>query len=181
MTPPANGLRPPLDPGKPVMRRVGALGVFAPFLIAGILAIVAELDTSANTARVGECVRTNGTESAPEVAVVDCGSAEAEFKVAERREGSDARCDHTRFAEYAEYAESGGRDSLTLCLTPPHLGVLLLDHLAARIRMAARCSPSAAALLRWHRTTVTSFRVSICSIQDHQLMPKLLTKRCYFT
>jgi hypothetical protein len=39
MTPPTNGLRPPLDPGKPVIRRVGALGVFAPFLIVGALAI----------------------------------------------------------------------------------------------------------------------------------------------
>ncbi|WP_329210970.1 hypothetical protein OG257_25150 [Streptomyces sp. NBC_00683] len=115
MTPPADGLRPPLDPRKPVIRRVEAFGVLAPFLIVGFFAIAAELDDSANTARVGECVRVSGTESAPEVAVVDCGSAEAEFKVAERHEGSDARCDRTNFSEYAEY---GGRDSFTLCLAP---------------------------------------------------------------
>ncbi|MET7497100.1 hypothetical protein [Streptomyces sp900116325] len=115
MTPRVNGLRPPLDPGKPVMRRVGALGVFAPFLIVGVLAITAELDGSANTASVGECVRVSGTESAPEVAAVDCGSVEAEFKVAERHEGSGAHCDRTIFSEYAEY---GGRGSFTLCLTP---------------------------------------------------------------
>lgn len=115
MAPPANGLRPSLDPGKPVIRRAGALGVFAPFLIVGVLAIAAALDDSANTASVGECVRNSGTESAPEVAVVDCRSGEAEFKVTERYKGSDARCDRNRFAEYAEY---GGRDSFTLCLTP---------------------------------------------------------------
>ncbi|MGQ5649491.1 LppU/SCO3897 family protein [Streptomyces sp. NPDC003343] len=115
MTPPVNGLRPPLDPGKPVIRRVGALGVFAPFLIVGALAIGAELDDSANTAKVGACMHISGTESAPEATVVDCGSTEAQFKVAERYEGSDAHCDRTVYSEYAEY---GGQGSFTLCLTP---------------------------------------------------------------
>ncbi|HSX99947.1 MAG TPA: hypothetical protein VLG91_21565, partial [Streptomyces sp.] len=40
---------------------------------------------------------------------------------------------------------------------------------------------TASAALRWHRTTATSFLVSICSTQDRQLLPKLLIKRCYFT
>lgn len=115
MTPPADGPRPPLNPGKPVIRRVGALGVFAPFLLVGVLAIAGELDDSANSASVGECVHISGTESSPEVAVVDCGSSEADFEVAERHDGSDAHCDRTLFSEYAEY---GGRDSFTLCLTP---------------------------------------------------------------
>ncbi|MFE7774693.1 hypothetical protein ACFU5O_12440 [Streptomyces sp. NPDC057445] len=118
MAPPANGLRPPLDPGKPVVRRAGTLGVFAPFLIVGVLAITAKLDDSANTAAVGECLRNSGTERAPDFAVVDCRSPEAQFKVEERHEGVDARCDRERFAEYAEYAESGGRVGFTLCLSP---------------------------------------------------------------
>lgn len=115
MTPPADGIRPPLDPGKPVIRRVGAIGVFAPFLIVGALAIGAELDDSANTAEVGSCMHISGTAGDPEATVVDCGSADAQFKVAERHEGSDAYCDRTVYSEYDEY---GGRNSFTLCLTP---------------------------------------------------------------
>ncbi|MFE3169407.1 hypothetical protein [Streptomyces sp. NPDC059224] len=115
MTPPADGIRPPLDPGKPVIRRVGAIGVLAPFLIVGALAIGAELDDSANTAEVGSCMHVSGTAGDPEATVVDCGSADAQFKVAERHEGSDAYCDRTVYSEYDEY---GGRNSFTLCLTP---------------------------------------------------------------
>ncbi|MFF4895318.1 hypothetical protein [Streptomyces sp. NPDC001068] len=115
MTPPANGMRPPLDPGKPVIRRAGAIGVLAPFLIVGAVALGAELDDSADTAEVGACMHIGGTENAPEANVVDCGSAEAQFKVAERHEGSDAHCDRTVYSEYAEY---GGRESFTLCLAP---------------------------------------------------------------
>jgi hypothetical protein len=35
---PAGGWRPPLDPGKPVLRRAGALGLLAPLLIVGLVA-----------------------------------------------------------------------------------------------------------------------------------------------
>ncbi|MFI8003611.1 hypothetical protein [Streptomyces sp. NPDC086010] len=115
MTPPADHPRAPLVPGKPVVRRVEALGALAPLLIIGLFVIAAGLDDSAGSASVGECVSVSGTASAPEVGVVDCGSAEAEFKVAERHEGSDVHCDRTVFSEYAEY---GGRGSFTLCLDP---------------------------------------------------------------
>lgn len=65
MTPPVNGLRPPLDPGKPVVRRVGALGVLVPFLIVGALAIGAEPDDdNGNTPGVSECTNVGGTECA---------------------------------------------------------------------------------------------------------------------
>ncbi|MER7932006.1 MULTISPECIES: hypothetical protein [unclassified Streptomyces] len=58
MTPPVHGARPPLDPGKPVVRRVGALGILAPLLIIGALAINAEPDDSATAAEVGSCMHT---------------------------------------------------------------------------------------------------------------------------
>jgi hypothetical protein len=111
MTPPVNCVQPPLDAGKPVIRRAGALGIVAPLLMVGAVAIGVELDDSARTASVGDCVSARGAE----VTVVDCGSAEAEFKVAERYEGSDARCDRSLFDEYDE-SSGGGR--FTLCLTP---------------------------------------------------------------
>ncbi|MBK3626347.1 hypothetical protein JHN59_16140 [Streptomyces sp. MBT49] len=72
MAPPASGWRPPLEPGKPVIRRAGALGVFAPFLIVGVLAIGAE--HRENSTGASKCAHVNSAQGAAEATFTGCDS-----------------------------------------------------------------------------------------------------------
>ncbi|MEU8620142.1 hypothetical protein [Streptomyces sp. NPDC048623] len=112
LAPPAGGVRPPANPGRPVVRRVEALGVLLPFAIVGVLAYA--FGDAASTAEVGSCVHNKGSEMFPNVVVVDCSSAEADYRVAERHDSGYAHCDQSRYAEYSET----GRRGFTLCLAP---------------------------------------------------------------
>ncbi|MCF6522196.1 hypothetical protein [Streptomyces sp. JJ36] len=69
----------------------------------------------ADQAEAGDCVVNNGTSFKPDVEVVECGTAKAEFEVVEKHDG-EGTCDRTK---YAEYTETKGSDTLfTLCLKP---------------------------------------------------------------
>ncbi|MFD4875365.1 hypothetical protein ACFWOB_18660 [Streptomyces sp. NPDC058420] len=68
----------------------------------------------ANTAKVGNCMHRGSTsDTNPDLEVVKCSSSEAEYKVAQKKSGTSASCDRTK---YSEYTESGDGDSFTLCL-----------------------------------------------------------------
>ncbi|MFC9270432.1 hypothetical protein ACFTXJ_21970 [Streptomyces zhihengii] len=112
---PSGGFQQPMTPGKPIMRRAAAVGVLVPLALVGAIVTAVVMDDSAGTASAGDCVRNNGTTINPDIAVVECGSAEAQFKVAERHDGTAAQCDRNRFSEYREY---GGSSDFTLCLEP---------------------------------------------------------------
>lgn len=115
---PTGGVRPPLDPGKPIFGRPGAFGVLVPLIAVAVIATAIITDNSASTASVGDCVSKSGTNFDPTIKVVDCSSTSAAYKVAEKHSGKhngDA-CGDT----YAEYDETGGGDNFALCLTPLH-------------------------------------------------------------
>ncbi|MFI9005194.1 hypothetical protein [Streptomyces sp. NPDC053541] len=112
LAPPAGGVRPPANPGRPLLRRIEALGVLLPFALVGVLAFA--FKDAASTAEVGSCVRNKGSEMFPKVVVVDCSSAEAEFRVEKRYDSGYEHCDPSRYAEYSET----GRSGFTLCLVP---------------------------------------------------------------
>ncbi|MET7679439.1 hypothetical protein [Streptomyces sp. NPDC005423] len=68
----------------------------------------------ADTAKVGDCMH-RGSSSAtnPDLEVVDCGSSKAQYKVVQKKSGTSASCDRTK---YSEYTESKDSNSFTLCL-----------------------------------------------------------------
>ena len=68
-----------------------------------------------DTAKVGDCMSISNPDSTtdPGLKVVDCGSSNAKYKVAEKK-SDDSGCDRTKYAEYTET----GRSDLTLCLSP---------------------------------------------------------------
>ncbi|MFC1409230.1 hypothetical protein ACEZCY_10950 [Streptacidiphilus sp. N1-12] len=88
----------------------------------GVLVILAggwfaydQISGGADTAKVGDCVQNKGTDSNPDVHVIDCGNAKAQYKVLKTSSsGKDSDCDSVPGTEVA-YTETG-RDSLVLCL-----------------------------------------------------------------
>jgi hypothetical protein len=115
---PTGGVRPPLDPGKPIFGRAGAFGVLVPLIAVAVIATAIITDNSASTASAGDCVSKSGTDFDPTIKVVDCSSTSAAYKVVEKHSGKhngDACSD-----KYAEYDETGGGDNFALCLTPLH-------------------------------------------------------------
>ncbi len=116
---PSGGVRPPLDPGKPIFGRVGAYGILVPVILVAVLVAAAAVpDHAAHTAQAGDCVSKSGTDDDPIVSVVDCTSTSAQFKVDKRVDGIHSGDACSR--EYAEYDESGTGDDFSLCLTPLH-------------------------------------------------------------
>lgn len=114
---PTGGVRPPLDPGRPIFARPGAFGALIPVLVV-ILIVVAAASSGggASSASAGDCVSKSGSDFDPKIKVVDCTSAQAAYKVAEKHSGKhngDACGD-----QYAEYDETGGGSDFALCLTP---------------------------------------------------------------
>ncbi|MFC9910361.1 hypothetical protein [Streptomyces sp. NPDC059862] len=69
----------------------------------------------ANTAKVGDCMSISNPDSTtdPGLEVVDCSDSKAEYKVAEKKDGTLEGCDRTK---YSEYTETGGSEEFTLCL-----------------------------------------------------------------
>ena len=107
----------PMDPGKPLFRRPAILGFLVP--IAVIALIVLSVQGNPKYASVGDCVQTKGTASAPDVAVVDCGSADAEFKIVGKLKDSTNYKDCEQFSDAtASFTEEQGSSKYTLCLAP---------------------------------------------------------------
>ncbi|MEV4612337.1 hypothetical protein AB0K43_06995 [Kitasatospora sp. NPDC049258] len=82
----------PMDPGKPLFRRIAALGFLVPVLIVAGIAFMAGRD--ADFATTGDCLSKSGTYTDPEVTVVDCGAPEADYRLLGKiRDTTDpARC-----------------------------------------------------------------------------------------
>lgn len=109
----------PVPPAPPAQRG----GALKKVLIGVAIVVTAGLAISgfiagqddANTAAKGDCVINRGSTIDPKVEVVDCGSSDAEFRVAEKHDG-EGECNRNK---YAEYSEMEGSDVLfTLCLEP---------------------------------------------------------------
>ena len=107
----------PPQPPKSGKGRSIAIGLGVMLLDIGALFAVSQLGHGADTASVGDCVHNDGTDDDPDVKVVDCKDATAEFKVLKTLNSTDMnRCDSVPgvTAAYSESAGSG--DSLLLCL-----------------------------------------------------------------
>jgi len=105
----------PMNPGKPLFRRAAILGLVVPISVIGL--IVVGMQGDADYASVGDCVQNKGTTSAPDVQVVDCGSADAEFKIVGKLENSTNYDECEKFDGFTvAYTKEKGSSSYTLCL-----------------------------------------------------------------
>ncbi|MFE5109589.1 hypothetical protein [Streptomyces sp. NPDC056663] len=75
----------------------------------------------AATADAGDCLHAGNAAATavisvgdPEFEIVDCGTPEAQFKVASRASGTDGTCDD----QYQRYTQGGAGRDFTLCLEP---------------------------------------------------------------
>ncbi|MFJ4777574.1 hypothetical protein [Streptomyces sp. NPDC088762] len=121
LAPPAGGFRPPLDPGRPLWRRVPFLLVLVPMLLV-VLAFPTLLviglvvgDDKPVTLTVGQCVRNAGDWSDQELIVESCGSPSAEYRVTRRLEQPGTTCADGEFYAGLEYGPGG---STPTCLAP---------------------------------------------------------------
>ncbi|MFD9005451.1 hypothetical protein ACFV0T_31655 [Streptomyces sp. NPDC059582] len=126
-TPPPPGLNPYNQPATPVpARRLSVKGVLkgvVGVVVAGVV-VYGGYTTwfgGAATADAGDCLHAANTEATavisvgdPEFEIVDCGTPEAQFKVASRASGTDGTCD----SQYQRYTQGGAGRDFTLCLEP---------------------------------------------------------------
>ncbi|MEU9133192.1 hypothetical protein AB0D08_34720 [Kitasatospora sp. NPDC048540] len=101
----------PMNPGKPLYRRVAVLGLLVPALIVAAIVFAAQRD--ADYASAGDCLQRTGTASNPDVAVVSCSGSDAEFKVLGRFDhtGDGSKCEAypettTTFVRTVDYSPS---------------------------------------------------------------------------
>lgn len=105
----------PADPGRPILLRPTALGLLIPVILIGGGWLV--LHDDAEYAEVGDCVHSSGDVLFPDVSVVDCGSAKAEFEVVGRFDDTTdtGRCDaYPRTV--ATFRAEHGSTKYVLCL-----------------------------------------------------------------
>lgn len=87
LAPPAGGHRPPLDPGRPMWRRVPVLLFLVPllllFLAIPALVVIGAVvgDDTPHPLTSGQCVRNKGDWTDQKLVVTDCGSPAAEYRV----------------------------------------------------------------------------------------------------
>jgi hypothetical protein len=114
---PAPGPGRPMDPGKPLFQRPVILGLLIPVAVLALI-VFANLNSTSN-ADVGQCVQNKGTSTNPNVKVVDCGSADAEYKIVGKIDDStdDTQCEQFAGSE-ASYVYERGSTKYTLCLSP---------------------------------------------------------------
>lgn len=121
---PAGGFRPSLDPGKSLLRRPEAMLFLVPMTLVAVaipalLALGLFVDGAgigkAPTLAVGDCVRNEGDWQDQDLEVVDCGSADAQYKVTRSLDTSKAHCAGGDMLADPEYSP----DKLTIsCLSP---------------------------------------------------------------
>ena len=109
----------PMDPGKPLFQRAAVIGLLIPIAIIAAIVIGNLTSNAASTADVGSCVVNEGTTTTPKVKVVDCGTADNEFKVVGKLEDTtnSDQCDKFDGTVMA-YTESRGSSKYVLCLAP---------------------------------------------------------------
>ncbi|MDX6240412.1 MAG: hypothetical protein QOG10_5232 [Kribbellaceae bacterium] len=111
----------PMDPGKPLFLRPAILGFLVPIAVIALIVIGVQRDPQ--YASVGDCVQNTGSIKTPNVSVVDCGSADAEFKIVGKLKDSTNAKDCEQFSDATvSYTEEQGSSKYTLCLAPqpPH-------------------------------------------------------------
>uniref|UniRef100_UPI000A7A504A LppU/SCO3897 family protein n=1 Tax=Peterkaempfera griseoplana TaxID=66896 RepID=UPI000A7A504A len=109
----------PMNPGKPIFARPGSWVLLLPvvLLVVAVIAGVTGAAQDPQYASVGDCIHNSGTSSNPDVTVVDCGSADADYKVVDRLSGTTdvEKCGNGATAGY--YQEQG-TSKFMLCLAP---------------------------------------------------------------
>ncbi|MFJ1703305.1 hypothetical protein [Kitasatospora sp. NPDC088346] len=104
----------------PKKRRAGRillvlLGVVV-LLVAAVVAIGYVVKDDPSVAQVGNCVHNSGSDTKPDVSIVDCGAANADFKVLKVVQGKDDKeCEAVEGFE-AAYSEESSSNSFILCL-----------------------------------------------------------------
>ncbi|MFC9688700.1 toxin-antitoxin system, toxin component [Kribbella sp. NPDC056951] len=114
---PQPGQRPPMDPGKPLFKRPQVFMLLIPIAIIAAIVIANITTTSTSEATVGSCVVNKGSDSDPDVKVVDCTSSEAQYRVVGKLDNTtdDSRCE--QFPGYeASYTKQERYTRYTLCL-----------------------------------------------------------------
>lgn len=116
------GWRPPLDPGRPVMKRPAGLIALVPLTVFGLVigAITAVLaiglvqvafgDDGPKPLSAGSCVRNDGSWSDQDLKTVSCGSSDARYRVADP--GAEG-CPRGDLLADQKYSEDGATN---LCL-----------------------------------------------------------------
>ncbi|MEU5240280.1 hypothetical protein ACH4UR_16305 [Streptomyces lydicus] len=130
---PVGGFRPSLDPGKPLLRRPETLLILIPLALLAlaltvlfVIGLFADDSPSeplttgagqgkAQTLAVGDCVRNDADWPAQDLRAVDCGSADAQYKVSRRLESPEQHCAGGDYLAGLEYSPDG---ATTSCLTP---------------------------------------------------------------
>ncbi|MEU7603760.1 hypothetical protein [Streptomyces sp. NPDC041003] len=121
LAPPAGGFRPPLDPGRPMWRRVPVLLFLVPllllFLAIPTLAVIGAVvgDDTPRPLTSGQCVRNKGDWTDQKLVVTDCGSPAAEYRV-RRPTATTGPCAAGDYLARPEYSPDGTLN----CLTPLH-------------------------------------------------------------
>ncbi|MFG2827966.1 hypothetical protein ACGFWI_10955 [Streptomyces sp. NPDC048434] len=124
LAPPVGGFRPSLDPGKSLLRRPAAMlflvpmalvVVAIPVLFVGGVFIEGAGIGKVPTLAVGDCVRNEGDWQDQDLEVVDCGSADAKYKVTRRLDGSKHQCADGEMLADLEYSPDKATVS---CLAP---------------------------------------------------------------
>ncbi|WP_329337579.1 hypothetical protein OG252_19705 [Streptomyces sp. NBC_01352] len=119
---PATGSwRPPLDPGKPVMRRPAGLIAAVPLAALGLVVMALPVlivigavfgDDPPETLTVGSCARNDGSWSAQDLKPEPCGSSDAEFEV------KDPGVEECAAGDYLANLEYSADGATSLCLHP---------------------------------------------------------------
>ncbi|MGY5123808.1 LppU/SCO3897 family protein [Streptomyces nigrescens] len=121
---PTGGFGPSLDPGRSLLRRPVALLFLVPMALV-VLAIPTLFVLGAfvegagigkvPTLAVGDCVRNEGDWQDQDLEIVDCGAADAEYKVTRRLDTSEDTCVGGEMLANVEYSP----DKMTIsCLAP---------------------------------------------------------------
>ncbi|MEZ0092010.1 hypothetical protein [Streptacidiphilus sp. EB129] len=91
------------------------LGVLV--LIAGGVVVYNYASGNPSTASVGDCVHNKGTDSSPDVSIVDCKDATADYKVLKTLSSTNTDDCNNVPGTVAAYTQSGGNEGDTLlCL-----------------------------------------------------------------
>lgn len=117
----------PMDPGKPLFRRAGMLGLLIPLIVVPLFVISAinSDQRSASSAEIGDCVvnrhSSRTDDSSPDVEKVSCSDPSAQGKVIAKVAGTrGGRTAAERLcAPYSETELFYVTDTYTLCLKSP--------------------------------------------------------------
>ncbi|MGW3321039.1 LppU/SCO3897 family protein [Streptomyces virginiae] len=114
-------------PPAPPARR-GGMGVLKILKIIGVVAVLIAVGVGyflsqddADHAKAGDCLKNNGTQISPDLQVVECGGASAEYKVVQVHQDTldTAKCQDVSDIGYQEQTSGGRRSSgkkFVLCI-----------------------------------------------------------------